>query len=314
MRPQTMKLSVLLAALIFALAGCNEKTGADASAGQVAAKVNGEAIAASSIEAALTKAGVNNPTQDSSNLVLYALLEQRLFMQQAKKEGLEKDANVKEALQAAESQVLAQAYINKVTANAAKPGDTEINEYYDKHPELFAERRIYRLQELMIQVSPENVAAVKARLGSGANLNDLVQWLKSQNIPARGVQSVKSAEQLPLELVAKLHPLKDGQAITLENPKQITILAITASQGQPLLREQAKPAIERILLTGHKREMAGAELGKLRAAAKIEYVAPYAEAKAAAKAATKEAGHAASAPKEEPAEQGLLEKALSGLK
>jgi len=37
----------------------------------------------------------------------------------------------------------------------------------------------------MIQVSPENAGAVKARLGSGANLNELVQWLKSQNIPVR---------------------------------------------------------------------------------------------------------------------------------
>lgn len=310
MHPKTMKLSALSAVLLFALAGCNEKTGVDASSGQVAAKVNGEVINARSVEAALTKAGVGNPSQEASNLVLNALLEQRLFQQQAKKAGLEKDANVQEALQAAERQVLAQAYSDKITANAAKPGDSEIAEYYDKHPELFAERRIYRLQEIMIQVGPENAAVVKARLSNGANLNDLVQWLKSQNIPARGVQSVKSAEQLPLELVAKLHPLKDGQAITLENPKQITILAITGSQSQPLAREQAKPAIERFLLTMHKREMAKAELGKLRAAAKIEYVAPYAEVKAVAK----DAGHAASAPKEEPAEQGTLEKALSGLK
>lgn len=310
MRPQTMKLSVLLSVLIFALAGCNEKTGADASSGQVAAKVNGEEINARSVEAALTKAGVKDPAQDSANLVLNALLEQRLFLQQAKKDGLEKDATVKEALQAAERQVLTQAYIDKVTANAAKPSDSEIAEYYDKHPELFAERRIYRLQEIMIQVGPENAAAVKARLSNGANLNDLVQWLKSQNIPARGAQSVKSAEQLPLELLAKLHPLKDGQAITVENPKQVTILVITGSQSQPLASEQASPAIERFLLTMHKREMAKAELDKLRAAAKVEYVAPYAEAKAAAK----ETGHAASAPKEEPAEQGSLEKALSGLK
>jgi EpsD family peptidyl-prolyl cis-trans isomerase len=312
MRPQTMKLSVLFAALIFALAGCGEKKGADASSGQVAAKVNGEAISTQTVEAALAKAGVNNPAQaqDSANLVLNALLEQRLFVQQAKKAALEKDPKVMQALQAAENQVLAQAYLDKVTASAAKPSDAEVADYYDKHPELFAERRIYRLQEIMIQVSPENAGAVKARLGSGANLNELVQWLKSQNIPTRGVQSVKSAEQLPLELAAKLHPLKEGQAITLESPKQITILAITGSQSQPLSREQAKPAIERFLQTMRKREMAKAEVDKLRAAAKVEYVAPYAEVKAG----SKEAGHVASAPKDEPAEQGLLEKAISGLK
>jgi EpsD family peptidyl-prolyl cis-trans isomerase len=312
MHSQTMKLSVLLATLVVALSGCGEKKGTESPAVHVAAKVNGEAINAQFVESELTKAGVKNPgqAQDAANLVLNALLEQRLLVQQAKKTGLEKESNVAAALQAAERQVLAQAYLEKITASAAKPGDAEVNEYYGKHPELFAERRIYRLQEIMIQVSPENAGAVKARLGSGANLNDLVQWLKSQNIPARGSQSVKSAEQLPMELLAKLHPLKDGQAITLASPKQITILALTGSQTQPLTLEQAKPAIERFILTTHKREMAKAELDKLRAAAKIEYVAPYAEAKAGGK----DAGHAVSATKDEPAEQGVVEKALSGLK
>jgi len=308
MRPQTMKLSVLLAALVVAVAGCGEKKTAEAPASQVAAKVNGEAINTVTIESELARAGVKNSAQaqDAANRVLSALLEQRLFVQQAKKTGLEKEADVMQSLQAAERQVLAQAYLDKVTARAAKASDTEISDYYGKHPELFGERRIYRLQEIMIQVSPENAGAVKARLASGANLNDLVQWLKSQNIPARGVQSVKPAEQLPLELVARLHPLKDGQAITLEGPNLITILALTGSQSQPLSLEQAKAAIERFLLTAHKRDLAKAELDKLRAAAKIEYVAPYAEAKVA--------GHVASAPSASPAEPGSVEKALSGLK
>lgn len=310
MRSHPMKLSVLLAALILALAGCDEKKGVEAASGPLAAKVNGEAIPVAAIESELAKVGVKNgaESQEVANRVLNAMLEQRLLAQQARKSGLEKDPEVASALQAAERQVLAQAYAEKLTASAAKAGDAEVDGYYDKHPELFAERRIYRLQEIMIQVSPESVGAVKARLGEGANLNALVQWLKSQNIPARGAQSVKSAEQLPLELLAKLHPLKDGQAITMEGPKQITLLAITGSQSQPLTREQAKPAIERFLLTAHKREMAKAEIDKLRAAAKIEYVAPYAEAKGGAVA------HAASAPKDEPGEAGLFDKALSTLK
>lgn len=309
MHLQLKKLSVLLAAMTLALAGCGEKQGMNASAGPLAAKVNGDAIEARLIESELAKAGVTNPAeaQDAANRVLNILLEQRLLTQQAKKTGLDKDPEVIRALQAAERQVLAQALVEKLTLNAPKASDTEISDHYAKHPELFGERRIYRLQEVMIQVGPESVEAVKARLGNGTNLNDLAQWLKSQNIPARGTQSVKAAEQLPPELLARLHPLKDGQAITLEGPRQISILAITGSQSQPLTLEQAKPAIERLLLVAKRRELAQAELDKLRAAAKIEYVAPYAEAKATG------AAHAISAPKEEPA-QGVFDKALSGLK
>ena len=306
MRPKLM--NVLLLALMFALAGCGAKKGAGAPVGQAAARVNGETINAQDIDRELAKAGMKNSpqAQDAANRLLNVLLEQRLFAQQAKKGGLEKDPNVAQALQAAQRQVLAQAYVDKLTAGAVKAGDGEAKEYYDKHPELFSARRIYRLQEIMIQVSPENAAAVKARLGSGANLNELVQWLKSQNIPTRGAQSVKSAEQLPLDLAAKLQLLKDGQALTLEAPNAITILAVTGSQNQPLTFDQAKPVIERYLLAMHKREMAKSELDKLRAAAKIEYVAPYAEVKSA--------GHVVSAvPKEESGEQ-MIDKALSSLK
>lgn len=310
MRPHTMKLSLLLAALFFTLAGCDDKKGAEAASGSLAAKVNGEKIAVQAIESELAKAGLKQAaeSQDAANRVLDILLGQRLLVQQARKTGLDKDPEVTRALQAAENQVLAQAYVEKLTANAAKASDSEITAYYDKHPELFSERRIYRLQEILIQVGPESVDAVKARLADGANLNDLAQWLKSQNIPARGTQSVKSAEQLPLELAARLHPLKDGQAITLESPRQITLLAITGSQSQPLSREQARPAIERFLLAEHKRALARAELDKLRAAAKIEYVAPYAESKSGT------SGHVASTPKDDAAGQGALDKALSGLK
>jgi EpsD family peptidyl-prolyl cis-trans isomerase len=271
--------------------------------------VNGEAIATGDIERELNKAGVKKDSaqsQEVANRLLNVLVEQRLLAQQARKDGLEKDPNVIQALQAAERQVLAQAYVEKLTSNVVKAGDTQISDYYNQHVELFSQRRIYRLQEIIIPVSPENATAVKSRLGSGSNLNDLMQWLKSQNIPVRGAQTVKSAEQLPLELLAKLHPLQDGQAITMEGANQVTILALTGSQLQPLSLEQARPAIERYLLVNAKRERAKADLDKLRAAAKIEYLPPYAEVKTS--------GHVASAPREEPAEQSLIEKALAGLK
>lgn len=296
MRANTTRLSLLLVPLLLSLAACDEKPAAEATA--AAAQVNGEAIAVRDIERELTRAGVKTPNQQAANSVLNVFVEQRLLAQQAIKDGMDKSPEVIQALEAAQRQVLAQAYVEKVAAGAAKPVDADISAYYDKHPELFAERRIYRLQEIMIPVTPETVEAVKAHLGTGAKLAELVDWLKSQNIPARGVQSVKSAEQLPLELVAKLHTLSDGQAITVENKSGIAVLAVTGSQSQPLTLEQAKPAIERFLIAENKRALAKAALDKLRTAAKIEFVAPYAAA--------------AGAVKEEPVEP--IAKALESLK
>ena len=68
------------------------------------------------------------------------------------------------------------------------------------------------------------------------------------------------------------------------------------------------------MLNAHKRDIAKAELDKLRKAAKIDYVAPYAEAKPGAK----DSGHVVGVAKDEKgepvAEQGLFEKALSAIK
>jgi EpsD family peptidyl-prolyl cis-trans isomerase len=305
---RTHAIAALTLLMAVALGGCNEKKAEEVK--DVAAKVNGEAIGAGEVDRELGKAGqsLKSVPPTLSNQVLNILVEQRLLDQKARKDGMEKDPQVIRALQAAERQILAQAYLVKLTASAPKASDAEISEYYGKHPELFSQRRVYRLQELIIPVSAENVGAIKARMTAGANLNDLVNWLKSQNIPVRGNQSVKAAEQLPLDLAAKLQPLHEGQAVTVENPKQISVLVITGLQPQPYSEEQAKPMIERALLVAHKREIAKTDLEKLRAAAKIDYVAPFAEAKGSSE-------HALSAPKEgEVAEPGMLEKSLNGLK
>ncbi|MFN3595299.1 MAG: EpsD family peptidyl-prolyl cis-trans isomerase, partial [Thiobacillaceae bacterium] len=161
------------------------------------------------------------------------------------------------------------------TAAAAKPTEAEIKEYFDKHPELFSERRIYRLQELSVQVTPENAAQVQEKLASVRNLNEFVEWLRANNIPARGAQSVKAAEQLPLELLPRLHALKDGQAITLSGNNVLNILYLAGSQTQPVTLQQAAPVIERYLLNAKKRELAEQALKRLRDATKVEYLGEY---------------------------------------
>lgn len=306
---QRVLTTALLASLLLVTAGCNENKVA-ATGGALAVKVNGEAISAEEVDRELAKAGesLKSVPPNTANQVLNLLVEQRLLVQQAKKSGVDKDPKVVQALEAAKNQILAQAYLAKSTDSAAKPGDTEISEFHAKHPELFAERRVYRLQELGIQVTPENQAAVKSRLSAGANMGELVNWLKSQNIPVRGNEVVRGADQLPMDMAARLHKLNVGQAVTVEGPKQVSVLVITGIQSQPVSLEQARPAIERLLMNNKKRDLAKADLDKLRGAAKIEFVEPFAEAKAAA-------GHAVSAPKDEPPlEQGVVDKALSGLK
>lgn len=307
-------LSALAMVVALTLAGCGDKKeGLDKVATQVAAKVNSDEITVHQLNFELAKLGNLSPEQakQAANQVLKSMVDQQLFVQKAVEDKVDRDPQVVHSLEAARRQILAQALLQKLTANQAKPSDAELADYYAKNPALFAERRIYRLQEINVKVTPANVESVKAQLQQTKNLGDFINWLKAQNIPARAGQSTKTAEQLPLELLPRLHQLKDGQAMTFAVPGALNILVVAGSQTQPLTQEQAKPVIERYLGNAKKREVAEAELKKLKEKAKVEYLGEYADAgkQAAAPEATP-----APATAQPSADASAIEKGVSGLK
>ncbi len=275
-------LAIPLVIALLSVSGCGDKKDAEDAkvVSQVAAKVNGDDISVQQLDLELSKLGNLNPeqTKQAANQVLKSMVDQQLMVQKAIADKLDSDPLVLQAIEASRRQILAQAAIKKLTADQAKPSDTEMADYFAKNPALFAERRIYRLQEINVQVTTDNVERVKAELQKAKNLGDFVDWLKAENIPARAGQSTKTAEQLPLEILPRLHAMKDGQAMTFAAPGALNILVVAGSQTQPLTQEQARPVIERYLDNAKKREIATAELKKLKETAKIEYLGEYADA------------------------------------
>lgn len=303
-------LGALALSLSLALVGCGDKKEGEKAATQVVAKVNKDEITVHQLNLELASLTGVSPEQarQAAGQVVKSMVDQQLLVQQALQDKLDRDPQFQQRLDAARRKLLAQAYVEKLTANVAAPTEAEIDDYFGKHPELFAERRIYRLQEISVQVNPGNAEAVKTQLAQSKNLNDFFAWLKAQNIPARAVQTSKAAEQLPLELLPRLHALKNGQALTLNAPGTLNILVVADSQTQPIGKEQARPVIERFLLNSRKRETADAKLKALREAAQIEYLGEYAEVGKQAAPAS------AAAPTPVQPEAQAIEKGVGGLK
>lgn len=312
-------MTTLAVILSLALGGCGDKK-EEKAATQVAAKVNSDEITVHQLNHELSRMSNLAPEQakQAANQVLKTMVDQQILVQKSIEDKLDRDPQVLQTLEAARRQILAQAYVQKLTANLPKPGEVEINEYYGKHPELFGERRIYRLQEITVQTTPENVDSIKAQLAKSKSLNDLGLWLKAQNIPSRSAQSTKTAEQLPLEILPRLHRMKDGQAMTIATGKALNILVLVGSQTQALGQEQARPLIERFLAIAKKREAAEANLKMLKEKAKVEYLGDYADAGKEVAKPAKVQPAAADQPKAIPAaadtSDQAIEKGLSGLK
>ncbi len=287
-------LPLLVAAL---LVGCGDKKdGAateDKKATQVAAKVNGTEITAGQVDFALQRVP-NLSTEQSraaSLQVVRNLVDQEVIAQKAESDKLDRDPEVVQALDAARRQILAEAYMTRKLGTPAEPSDTEVSDYYDKHPELFAKRKIYRLQEIGITAPKEKHEAIRAQLSASKTLNDFAAWLKAENLPIKVGQGVKTAEQLPLDLLPKLAQMPNGQAIVVNSPDGLLVIVLAESQMQPKTLEQTKPDIARLLQMQARQKAAKNELDALKAAAKIEYLGEFVDA-----------GKEVAVPAEKPAE------------
>ena len=271
---------IAVAAVVVFLAGCGDKKKEkDKPASQTAAKVNKEEITVHQINFVLQQQRGLAPEQaaSASKQVLERLIDQELSLQKAQDQKLDREPRVVQQLEAARREIIARAYIEKIGSGAPKPSPAEIKAYYDAHPALFKERRVYSLQELSIQAKPEEVVAMQAKLSAVKDVAEFVADLKSKNFKFNASQVVRAAEQLPLASVDKFAALKDGQAIFTAVPGGAQVVILAASRSQPVDEQRAVPAIEQFLLNERKRKVVEDDLKALRAASKVEYVGDYAK-------------------------------------
>lgn len=278
MKPQHATF-IALTALAVLLSGCEKPaTGVKS---ETVATVAGDKISAAELSLALSRLGELNETQaaEAKSKLLQALVDQRLVAQAAQKAGLDKEPAVEIAMAQASRQVLAEAYAERNFKDVAKPTESEIADYYNAHPELFSQRRIYRVQELDLKVDPSRMSEVESRLKESHSIGDFVAWVKEQGIEGKTAVAVKPAEQIPLPLLGRLSQMKDGQVTVFSaRPGQVLVQQLLESQQQPVSLEQAQSAIERALTAEKRKDLLEADLKKLRQAAKIEYTSGYAPA------------------------------------
>lgn len=260
------------------LAACGDKAGAPAT--QTAAKVNKDEITVHQINFVLQQQRNLRPEQAEAagKQILDRLIDQQLALQKAEETKLDRDPRVMQQIEAARREIVARAYLEKVGEAAPKPTPEEIKKYYDEKPALFSQRRIYQIQEIGIEASPDRLPEIRERLAAAKNVNDFVAYLQSSGLRFSGNQAVRAAEQLPLSSLDALAKLQDGQSLVLPTATGAQVVVLAGSRMQPVSEEQARPAIEQFLLNERRRKLVEDDIKALRAAAKIEYVGKFAEA------------------------------------
>jgi EpsD family peptidyl-prolyl cis-trans isomerase len=280
--PRVALMTAVAASVV--LVGCGDKK--DKAASQTAAKVNKDEVTVHQINFVLQQQRGLRPEQAdaASRQILERLIDQQLALQKGDELKLDRDPRVVQQIEAARREILARAYMEKVGEAAPKPSPDEIRKYYEEKPALFKERRIYSIQEIAIEVKPDQVPELREKLQAAKNINEFIEYLKSKDIRFAGNQAVRAAEQLPLQSLDTISRMKDGQAMVVPAPNGVQVVLLAGSRSQPVSEEQARPAIETYLLNERKRKLVEDDIKALRSAAKIEYVGKFAEAAASAPA------------------------------
>lgn len=285
MRLANKLLFLLLISSAIMLTSCGKKDAADSKKTdtQVVAKVNGDEITIHQVNFQLSRMGQMNEAQSkvAAKQVLSRLVELQLLKQQAIEQKLDKNPGVLQALEASKDQLLAQAYLEMSMAKAPKPSTSTVDSFYKDRPELFENRRIYRLQELVVNIDKAKFAETQQALKDIKGINEIATWLKDKNYPFSVNSNVKAAEQLPSDLLKKLQTLKDGDAVIISSENSFNIIHLVASQPMPIARSKATPIIEQYYMNQNKTNLAKKEMTALNEKAKIEFIGTFADMKKA---------------------------------
>lgn len=264
------------------LAGCSKSD--DKPASQVVAKVNKQEITIHQVNFLLEQQRGLRPEQAEAarKQALERLIDQELAIQKLGEIKLDRDPRVMQQLEAARREVLSRAYYERVGEGASKPSEAQVFKYFNDNPALFAERRVYRLQEWLIEATPAQLDAVREKAQSGKALNELTDYLRAHSIKFDFNQAVRPAEQLPLDSLASFSKMKDGETLLIDKPNGLLVIAVANSRLEPVELARAKPAIEQFLLNEQKRRIIADDIKALRAASAIRYLGSFAHQATAA--------------------------------
>ncbi len=292
---------IIASAVVLAVAACGKK---EVTSTQVVASVDGEEISVHQVNAMLGKArGVTPETLPLAKAeILGSLVDQQLAINMAMSKKLDRTPEIVAAIETAKREILARAALEQIASAQAKPTEEEAKKYYADNPALFSERRIYNLQEITLGKATPNLDQVRARVASAKSMEEIAAWLKERNINFAPNSGTRSAEQLPLEILPKLHAMQDGQIAFLESKDNFLVMRVAGSQQQPVSEAQALPAINVFLTNLRGGEAIKAAKAEMKAKAKIEYFGEFAGGEAAVKAKAQAEADAAAQAKAKAAE------------
>lgn len=254
------------------LVGCEQSSGI--SEGELAAKVNSKGVSIAQLEYELFLAKRGNPNinvEGARPAAIEQLINQELLAQKSKEAGYNQNPAVKIAIERAEKRLLAQAYLEKIYGTMPAPTEDDIKNYFETNPALFAQRRIYKLQQYAFGPAVE-MDKLEERVKKAKNAQSFYEGLSKDKVVANARALSAPAEKLPMPLLIALQDIPDGKGAVRQGNNGPVVIWRVSSDLQPVTLENAKASIRGFLIKKAREDRVRQEITSLRSTASLEYV------------------------------------------
>jgi peptidyl-prolyl cis-trans isomerase C len=236
-------LCIVVSLLLGNIAYSNETTEVKSSA-DVLARVGDEVITQKDLDAYLNRLPERKRAQYRDK-TLNMLIEYKVFSNEARKTGLDKDPKIMEKVEKATNETLARDFVKKDIDTKAEPSQEEIEKFYQEHKEQFVVPEGVLIEQIVAR-NRKDAEAILEELKKGASFEDLAR--KESIAP-----SSKDGGRLGWLYKGMMDPEVEKAAFSMEKGKLSDIIETKAgyeiikldekSEKREVKLDEAKPAI-----------------------------------------------------------------------
>lgn len=286
---------VVAATSLALLTACGEE-GDKKAPSQVVARVNGKELTVHQLNFVLQRH--ENPDNATKQKALDSLIDQEILVQKAEELKLDRDPSVVQLIEQAKRELLARAALERLGIKPAEVSAAAINEFYKGNPLLFAERKVYALDNFVVDKAAFN-DELKAQLDQSKSAEETRALLEGRGVKFTAQEARRPAEQIPGPLLENVSKLAVGDILIVPEKDKVVLLQLRESMAAPVPEDKAEPVIRRLLASKNKNDAVHSNIKALHGSAKIEYVQKFdTPAAADAAPAASAAGGSADALKE----------------
>ena len=253
---QSRTISPLFLGTLLLLSGCNfgSSSSPKAPTGQVVATVGSREITRRELQAEMAGSIATTPAAQKAEqqLALRRIVQRVILANAAKEQGLDKNPNFALLSQRANESILAQLLESRTAASVPAPSAEEIQQYQQTHPDIFAERKIFDVDQIRI-AQPSDPQLAK-KLEPLKTLSDIANYLNQNHIVfQRGPNVMDALSQSP-DLVKAILALPPHEVFILSSGNEIFVSEITNTRIEPLTGDAAAKYAQNTLKSQHVQE------------------------------------------------------------